>query len=84
MAGRSRRGGDGRASGPWEREAQWVGRSRLRVRELIPPAALSRGALSVPVVVSVWVGVGCLVGRLLSSGSFLGGGPAAVALSAIR
>lgn len=35
---------DGRASGPREREAQWVGRSRLRVRELIPPAALARGA----------------------------------------
>ena len=32
---------------PREREAQWVGRSRLRVRELIPPAALFRGPLSV-------------------------------------
>ena len=49
-AGRRRhaRGGTRRqASGPREREAQWVGRSRLRVRELIPPAALFRGPLSV-------------------------------------
>ena len=44
--GHPRRGGDGRASAPREREAQWVGRSRLRVRELIPPAALARGASS--------------------------------------
>lgn len=64
------------ASGPREREAQWVGRSRLRVRELIPPAALFRGPLSVlslrspPPGVSVRPSV-CLSVRR-SSGCFWG------------
>ena len=45
----ARQGGGYATAGvrPREREAQWVGRSRLRVRELIPPAALFRGPLSV-------------------------------------
>ena len=61
---------------PREREAQWVGRSRLRVRELIPPAALFRGPLSVlslrlsPPGVSVRPSVRLSVRR--SSGCFWG------------
>ena len=79
LAGGGTPGGRGtrrQASGPREREAQWVGRSRLRVRELIPPAALFRGPLSVlslrllPPGVSVRPSV-CLSVRR-SSGCFWG------------
>lgn len=77
---RARQGGYAtrrQASGPREREAQWVGRSRLRVRELIPPAALFRGPLSVlslrllPPGVSVRPSVCLSVARAVASGGAL-------------